>query len=118
MASVVVAAMFWLQLCDLVYACGCRAIWAGAAEHCNIHVEPSGSPHRCPWCVSPTAGAVSFLGTMGWFSVAFLRRWPRRRAHVSAVHELISRLVIAGMAIPVFVFGVGWISGAVLGYWT
>lgn len=116
-AIVAVTGTFWLQLCDLVYDCGCRGFWAGAAEHCNIHHEPAGSSHRCPWCVSPLAGGASFVGTMGWFAFSLLRRWPQRFAQLSARSELASRLAVAGLAIPIFVFGIGWMSGAAMGYW-
>ena len=110
-------ALFWLQLCDLVYDCGCLGLWAGAAEHCNVHQAPAGSPHRCPWCASPLAGGVSFVGTMTWFSLALLRRWPARLGTWSWSGELLARLTTAGLAIPVFAFAVGWISGQLMGYW-
>lgn len=44
-----VSGLFFLDLCDWVFQCGCQAPWAGAAQACNIH-QPSG-PH-CPWCAA------------------------------------------------------------------
>ena len=110
-------ALFWLQLCDLVYDCGCRGFWAGAAEHCNIHHAPADSPNRCPWCASPLAGGLSFVGTMAWYVLALVKRWPTRLASWSWRGELVVRLATAGLAIPIFAFGVGWISGQAMGYW-
>ena len=52
--------MLYLDLCDLLYRCGCRAWWAGAAEHCNIQVA---GPPDCPWCsYGFWGGAIPFLG--------------------------------------------------------
>lgn len=113
----VTTAVFWLQLCDLVYDCGCHGFWAGAADHCNVHTEPAGSPHRCPWCVSPLAGGASFLGTAAWFALTLLPRWPQRLVRGTAGVQLLVRIGTAGFGIPAFVFGVGWISGALMGYW-
>ena len=114
----ITTATFWLQICDLVYDCGCRGFWAGAAEHCNIHSQPASSPHRCPWCVSPLAGGASFIGTMGWMSISLLVRWPARFASASRLQEALTRIAAASVSIPVFVFGVGWMSGALMGYWS
>ena len=39
--------LFFLNLCHLLFQCGCRSLWNGAAIFCNIHSP--GVPH-CPWC--------------------------------------------------------------------
>jgi hypothetical protein len=54
--GLLVTAVFFINFCDLVYRCGCRSLWAGAAAHCNIH-RASG-PH-CPWCSVGQAGSLA-----------------------------------------------------------
>lgn len=57
--AVLVSSIFFIDVCGLVFACGCRSLWAGAATACNIH---HGSGPHCPWCAHPlAAGAVAFL---------------------------------------------------------
>src|SRR5262245_13638654 len=34
-------------VCAALFRCGCEPVWAGGAEHCNIHTP--GVPHG-PWC--------------------------------------------------------------------
>jgi hypothetical protein len=55
LAVSVVIALSILSLCNLLFDCGCRPPWAGAASHCNIHVA---GPPDCPFC----AGGVRFAG--------------------------------------------------------
>jgi hypothetical protein len=53
LAVSVVIALSLLSLCDLIFDCGCRPFWAGAASHCDIHVA---GPPDCPFC----AGGLRF----------------------------------------------------------
>ena len=46
----------FLQFCDAIFGCGCRAWWAGAASHCDIQVP--GLPD-CPFCAG---GDLRFFG--------------------------------------------------------
>lgn len=50
-----------LDFCDLVYACGCEALWRGAAEQCNIHHAEG--PH-CPWCSFGVLGGAFVWGSI------------------------------------------------------
>ena len=43
---------FFIQYCDLLFDCGCRALWAGRADNCNIH---NAAPPHCPWCLDDGA---------------------------------------------------------------
>jgi hypothetical protein len=45
----VLAAVFLIPFCGLMYQCGCTFIWAGGDRYCNIH--HADAPH-CPWCVA------------------------------------------------------------------
>src|SRR6185436_20351977 len=53
LVSAAVTWTFVINFCALIYACGCQSLWAGAAEHCNIHMAES---HHCPWCSIGTSG--------------------------------------------------------------
>jgi hypothetical protein len=50
--AVAMIAIFFLPLCGFLFGCGCRNLWAGGVEHCNIHVP---GPPDCPWCSGPFA---------------------------------------------------------------
>ncbi len=71
-----VTSTFFIQFCNFAYSCGCEAIWAAGAAHCNIH-NPAGK--HCPWCVYGNTGYAAVYGTMlatqAVFSV-FPRSWP------------------------------------------
>lgn len=45
--SLAVTFVFFINLCNAIYQCGCQSIWAGLARSCNIHT--AGVKH-CPWC--------------------------------------------------------------------
>lgn len=45
-------------LCGALFRCGCVSVWAGAADHCNVHA--AAGPH-CPWCESAALGAMGFV---------------------------------------------------------
>ena len=42
-----VSLLFLTNLCNLLFQCGCRSWWLGAAVVCNI--QTPGASH-CPWC--------------------------------------------------------------------
>ena len=73
-AAAGVTNVFFIQFCDLLYRCGCEALWAGAAEHCNIH---NAAPPHCPWCLDGGE-----LGQWSFWSIVVsqcgLALWPGR----------------------------------------
>jgi hypothetical protein len=104
--SMTIAGMFWLNLCNLVFDCGCRSWWQGAAEHCNIH--QAGVRH-CPWCrLDGAAQALVIGGILAPQALAAF--WPRG--------HLLQRLAAAILAIPVGGALTGWITGVLTGYWS
>ncbi|MBK5290722.1 MAG: hypothetical protein JJE04_03375 [Acidobacteriia bacterium] len=76
LSTAAITSVFLIQFCNLVYDCGCEAIWAAGDAHCNIH-NPTGK--HCPWCVYGNAGYATVYGSMlltqGVLSV-FPRHWP------------------------------------------
>ena len=55
------AALFFIDLCGLIFDCGCRPLWAGAADHCNVH---DAATRSCPWCVSGRWGVYLPMGVI------------------------------------------------------
>lgn len=53
--------LFLLDLCNWLFACGCRNWYAGAVTHCNIHLAHG--PH-CPWCSIGALGFWSLFAAM------------------------------------------------------
>ncbi len=106
-AGVTVVSVGFLDLCDLIYDCGCRASWAGAADACNIH-DPQ--PPHCPWCATGWVGAwVPYLTIVVAQAAAAL--WPGRLG-------LGYRALLVGLAFPVLGGLNGLIFGWVMGYWS
>src|SRR5687768_9921896 len=82
--AVVIAASV-LSVCDWMFDCGCRAPWAGAAAHCDIHV--AGAPD-CPLCVGsvrfPIVAAMMVLGALAAIVAVSRKLTPRFGALVAA----------------------------------
>jgi hypothetical protein len=65
----------FLPLCNLIFDCGCKVAWAGAATQCNIHTQ--GMKH-CPLCTVPYFYDGVLLGiavTQGWLVWRGSRLW-------------------------------------------
>jgi hypothetical protein len=94
-----VTSVLLYPLCHQVFRCGCRTMWGGAADHCNVN-ETEG-PH-CPWCESPRLGAFGFLMTLGLqasvFAVARWRRVSVPSATLAAVVALPPAVLVSGGA--------------------
>jgi hypothetical protein len=98
--------VFFINFCDLVYRCGCRSLWNGAAQHCNIH-----QPHarHCPWCNHGEAGygAIFAAILVPQFAVAWWLRRPR----------WVVRLALTAAVFPVWGFVVAAAVALWDGYW-
>ena len=101
-----VTCTFFINLCNWIYRCGCESLWAGAAEHCNIHNETG---RHCPFC---SHGNAAYAGVLAWILIPQLIvsvwplpwKWPMRLAVVLLVFP-----VACWLAAVVF----GWLDG----YW-
>lgn len=106
LAAAVVTSVFFIDACNLIYDCGCRPLWAGAASHCNIH-QP-GSRH-CPWCSVGTAGAAAiYFAVLGVQAAAVFL--PSRVGTAA-------RAAGALAAFPVAAALLGIAIGLLTGYW-
>lgn len=95
-----------LNLCASVFRCGCQSWWAGAAQHCNIHL--SGVKH-CPWCSYGNAGfLIAMVFIVG--PQAVISFWPKKLLWPY-------RLVLALAAFPIFGAIVAVVYGLISGYW-
>ncbi len=103
--SAAVTCLFIIDLCGLIYGCGCRSWWAGAADHCNIH--HAGPPH-CPWCQMGSSGFVLVLAIIlvAQAVASFANKPPRLRSPVAQL--VISLSVFPAMAV---------ILGYLIGWW-
>jgi hypothetical protein len=101
------AALFFIDLCDLIFDCGCRSLWAGAADHCNVHDPATPS---CPWCTSGRWGLYLPMGAiLGAQAIALLA--PGRLAVRWRIALATAAFFVAGGA-------VGVAFGLAHGYWT
>jgi hypothetical protein len=78
-----------LNVCDLLYDCGCTWAWAGAVAHCNIH--QSEGPH-CPWCAHGPAGFALIFGLTALAEIS-AARGPARSLGARMTASLIAGAV-------------------------
>jgi hypothetical protein len=105
-AAAVVTSVFFIDLCGFIFSCGCRSLWAGAADGCNIH--HAGSRH-CPWCSVGLAGGMLVFGAIlsAQAAVAFL--WTGGDWRM--------RLIFAIAAFPAAGGAIAVVMGLSMGYW-
>ena len=102
--ALAVSSIFFIDFCNLVFQCGCRSLWAGAAAYCNIH-NP-GSRH-CPWCVMDTRPAMAAI----YIPQVLISLWP-------ASWSWTKRITLALLAFPVGGGIAAGIYGWIAGYWS
>lgn len=104
--ALVLSSVLFINLCNLVYQCGCKSLWDGADEHCNVHAKHG---RHCPFCSHGNFGyGVIFSAILfPQFGVAYA---ARRR---SPVQQLTATLV----SFPMFFGIVAFVVGLMDGYW-
>jgi hypothetical protein len=102
-ASVTVTCVFFINLCALVFRCGCHSLWAGGNLTCNIHFT---GIHHCPWCQHDWLGPfAAMIIPQIWLSFA------------PAPWSWSKRLALALAAFPVFGGIAALVYGVASGYW-
>lgn len=91
--------VFFIDLCGLIYQCGCRSLWLGAAAQCNIH--HAGMKH-CPFCTLSTNSYTGLILVVVAAQGLFVWResWLR-----------------AALAFPLLVLAEAIVLGLFQGYW-
>lgn len=95
-----------INLCALIFQCGCRSWWTGAADHCNIHTAGA---HHCPWCVMGPGWQLATLGAILLAQAA--------SALLPAQWGWHARLVASLAALPIAGSVLGVTAGICLRYW-
>lgn len=84
--------LFIIDFCNLIYRCGCRSWWAGAAAACNVHQHAG---HRCPFCaygLEPfLALALLIVSVQAWLSFRG-GPWPAKLLLALAAFPVIGTL--------------------------
>ena len=104
-AAVAISQAVFIQYCDLLFDCGCQPLWAGRAEHCNIH---NPDPPHCPWCMD--AGALGqWTNASIVLAQAGLALWPGAFGAIRSVSVFLAFPVVGGLG--------GLLAGLAVGYW-
>ncbi len=99
-------ALFIINLCALIYSCGCQSWWAGAATACNIHHMES---RHCPWCS---------IGEFGFYSiVAIIILAQAVISFAPRPASWIQRISYTFLVFPVIGGAIGFALGLYQGYW-
>ena len=106
-AVATVTSVLFINFCNLVYQCGCESLWAGAAEHCNIHDAES---RHCPWCSIGSVGAFGVWGAIVAAQAAVTFAWRGI--------SMVPRALMALAAFPVTGSVLAVIIGWAQGYWS
>lgn len=105
--AALVAVVFYIDLCALLFACGCHSLWNGAAAACNIH--SAGAPD-CPWCQGAWwSGYTPLLAIVA--AQALVAGWPGQAS-------TLRRLALAVLVFPVLGSLLALLYGLALGYWS
>jgi hypothetical protein len=104
--AVTITTVFFIDLCAVIYQCGCRSLWAGAADMCNIHIP--GARH-CPFCAHGAGWYRTVLGLV-LIPQLVVCWWPTR-------WEWPSRLILTMLVFPVATVLLAVALGIADGYW-
>ena len=105
-AASIVTSVLFINFCNFVYQCGCESLWAGAADHCNIHDPQS---RHCPWCTIGTTGTAAIWACIVAVQALVAFRWPGLGLWPRAIFVL--------LAFPVTGAVLALLTGLARGYW-
>jgi len=73
-----------LPFCNLMYGCGCKPLWAGGVDSCNLH---QADVPLCPWCATsdPVVAASPFILILIGQSVSLTYFHRKRNATFGAL---------------------------------
>ena len=97
--------LFFINVCDWIFDCGCRSLWAGADAMCNVHIAES---RHCPIC---SHGIPGYAVVMAAVSL------PQLAASLWLSTSMWARTVICLLLFPAGMIAVGGLLGLYDGYW-
>ena len=100
-----VTCLFFINICDWIFECGCRSLWAGADALCNVHA--ASLPH-CPIC---SRGITGYAAVMAAVTV------PQAAASIWIPFDRLTRIVVCLLLFPLGMIAVGLALGTIDGYW-
>ena len=97
--------LFFINVCDWIFDCGCRSLWAGADAMCNVHIANS---RHCPICSHGMAGYTVVMAAVSLpqFAASF---WLSRGTP--------TRIVVCLLLFPAGMVAAGVVAGSWDGYW-
>jgi hypothetical protein len=103
--SFTVTCLLFIDVCNVIFGCGCRSLWSGADAMCNVHLPVA--PH-CPFCSRGIAGyaAIMTLVAVPQLAVSTWSRWSQT-----------ARIIVCLLLFPAGMFAVGVVAGVYDGYW-
>ena len=104
-AMVAFAATFFLNVCHLIFDCGCVSLWNGGAQFCNIQTA---GPPDCPFCAQPDIAYGALYATFLVQGAAVF---------VPGSLSLGLRTILGFALFPLVVGGTGIVLGLQVGYW-
>lgn len=99
--ALAVDCVFFINLCMLIFKCGCHSLWDGADMACNIHMA---NMKHCPFCAHGKPGQAVVM-----LAIIAPQLWVALRAPWTWLVRLLASLAI----FPVM----EGISALVLGSW-
>jgi hypothetical protein len=102
--SFAVTCAFFINACAWLFACGCRALWAGADATCNIH----SAGRHCPVCSHGIAGYTAMMAIVCA---------PQLVTSMRSSWSLPIRTILCLVIFPVVFAGAGYVLGMYEGYW-
>ena len=103
--SFTVTCLFFINVCDWIFDCGCRSLWAGADAMCNVHIANS---RHCPIC---SHGMVGYTAVMAVVSL------PQLAASFWLSRGTRTRIVVCLLLFPAGMVAAGVVAGSWDGYW-
>jgi hypothetical protein len=103
--SFTVTCLFFINVCDWIFDCGCRSLWAGADALCNVHLADV--PH-CPIC---SRGIPGYAAAMAAVTA------PQLVASAWLPLDKVTRIALCLMLFPAGMIAVGGLLGLHDGYW-
>jgi hypothetical protein len=59
--ALVVDCVFFINICSVIFQCGCKSLWAGADMACNIHMAHG---KHCPFCAHGWQGQALVMAAI------------------------------------------------------